>query len=46
VWVYKKSGYPPILKTTESLTILKKRLTNLLLTLNDFEVEYKIEMGK
>ncbi len=39
-WVYlKKGNYPRILKTTEGLCLFEKRLSNLLLTLKDFEVE-------
>jgi hypothetical protein len=41
VYVHRKKGYPKILKTTEGITLFKKRLTNLYLTLKNFEVEYE-----
>jgi len=39
VWVYKKKGYPPILKCREGLSVLKTRLVNLGKTIFDFELE-------
>ena len=42
IWVYRKTGYPKIYKTTDGITLFKKRLTNLFLTLNDFKVEKEI----
>jgi hypothetical protein len=39
-WIYlKKGNYPPILKATEGLDLLKKRLVNLGVTIHDFKVE-------
>lgn len=40
VWVYQKTGYPPILKTSYNLYSLKNKLVNLGKQLNDFKVEY------
>lgn len=42
-WVYRKSGYPKIFKTTEGLCLFKKRLVNAGCTIHDFKVEYKIK---
>lgn len=39
IWVYKKRGYPPILKCLEGLAVLKNRLTNLGKTIFDFKLE-------
>ena len=39
VWVYKKNGYPPILKCIEGIGMLKKRMVNLKCSIHDFEVE-------
>ena len=37
--IYKKVGYPPILKCLEGIGAIKKRLVNLYCTIHDFEVE-------
>jgi len=41
VWIYKKTGYPPILKCIEGIDILKNRMVNLGCTIHDFKVEGK-----
>lgn len=38
-WIYLKTGFPPILKATEGLGLLKKRLVNIGYTIWDFIVE-------
>ena len=38
-WVYRKSGYPKIYKTTEGLCLFKKRLVNAGCTIYDFKLE-------
>ena len=39
VWVYKKEGYPPILKVDCGVYLLRNRLVNLGVQLKDFKVE-------
>ena len=39
VWVYRKKGYPRILKTDYNAYILRLRLVNLGLCIKDFKVE-------
>lgn len=39
VWVYKKKGYPPILKCLEGFDVLKTRLVNLRTTWQQFKTE-------
>ena len=43
VWVYKKTGYPPILKTDYGIYLLRNKLVNLGLQLKDFKVEVDYE---
>ena len=43
VWVYQKTGYPPILKANCGVYLLRNRLVNLGKQLNDFKVEYDNE---
>ena len=37
-WIYRKTGYPRIYKTTEGLYLFKKRLVNAGFTIYDFKV--------
>lgn len=39
VWVYLKTGYPPILKTDYGVYLLRNKLVNLGVQLKDFKVE-------
>ena len=39
IWVYKKVGYPPILKTDYGVYLLRNKLVNLGKQLKDFKVE-------
>ena len=43
VWVYQKTGYPPILKTNCGVYLFRNRLVNLGKQLNDFKVEVNDE---
>ena len=40
VWIYKKVGFPPILKCLEGIDRLKNRMVNAGCTIHDFKVEY------
>lgn len=42
VWVYLKTGYPPILKTEYGAYLLRNKLVNLGYLLKDFKVENEI----
>jgi len=41
IWIYKKEGYPKILKCLEGIDVLKNRMVNKGCTIHDFEVEYE-----
>jgi len=43
IWVYKKIGYPPILKTDYGAYLLRNKLVNLGVQIKDFKVEIKNE---
>jgi len=41
VWVYLKTGYPKIIKTTEGSGLLHNRMTNCNLINKNFNIEYE-----